>query len=102
MKTLSRLLLLGLALTLVGSVIAIHANITEVPTVRGATYAMHAPWLHNVHQIGLFGTIIWCLLFLRREPVFARIGLVALLLSFTIMALPPKVLKDSPALKNWR
>jgi len=101
MKTLSRLLLLALAVTLVGSVIAIHADITEVPTGHDTYYTMHAPWLHHAHEISLFGVIIWCLLFLRSEPVFARIGLVALLLSFTVMALPPKVLKDSPALKNW-
>jgi hypothetical protein len=101
MKTLSRLLLLGLAVTLVASVVAIHANITEVPYGHDTYYTMRYPWLHNARQISLFGVIIWCLLFLRSEPVFARIGLVALLLSFTVMALPPKVLKDSPALKNF-
>ena len=102
MKTLSRLLLLALALTLVGSVVAIHADITEVSGPRGAIYTMPHPWLNHAHQISLFGVIIWCLLFLRSEPVFARIGLVALLLSFTVMALPPKVLKDSPVLKNFK
>jgi hypothetical protein len=101
MKTLSRLLLAALAVTLVVSVIAIHANITETPTLHGATYTVHEPSLHHAHQISLFGVIIWCLLFVRSEPLFTRIGLVALLLSFTVMALPPKVLKDSPALRNW-
>ena len=57
---------------------------------------------HHAHDIGLFGTLIWCLLFLRSEPAFARIGLVALLLSFTVLALPPKVLRDSPALKQFK
>jgi xanthosine utilization system XapX-like protein len=101
MKTLSRLLLAGLAVTLVVSVVAIHANLTETPAIHGATYTMRAPWLHNVHQISLFGVVIWCLLFVRSEPMFARMGLVALLLSFTVMALPPKVLRDSPALRSW-
>jgi hypothetical protein len=102
MKTLSRLLLLALAVTLVASVVAIHADITEIPSGRSTYYAMHEPWLQKARQISLFGVTIWCLLFVRREPMFARIGLIALLLSFTVTALPPKVLKDSPALKNWR
>jgi hypothetical protein len=98
MKTLNRLFLLALSLTLLASVYAMHSGMTQVNFSHETYYAIKWPWLRDVREIGIFGVLGWCVLFVRREPAFVRMGLMAVILSFGIMNLPPRLAKELPAL----
>ena len=102
MKTLNRLLLLALCLTLVAAAFAIYSGTTQVTVGHDTFSYLKRPWLHELREISLFGVLIWCVLFLRREPTLARVGLIAVVLAFAVMALPPKILKQPITLPGWR
>ena len=102
MKTLNRLFLLGLVAALVGSAIAIYSGgTTQISLGHDTLYHLKWPWLHNVREVSFFAVLAWCLLFLRREPTAARIGLVAVLLAFALMTLPPRIFKQPIEVPSW-
>jgi len=88
MKTLNRLLLVILSLALLTAVYQIHSNTTQITIGHDSFYAIKWPWLHDVREGAIFGVLGWCLLFLRRDPTFARIGLAAVIVAFVIMNWP--------------
>ncbi len=96
MKTLNRLLLLLLALTLLVTTYAMHAGMTRASIGHEMTYTLKWPWLSEVREISLYGVLGWCVLFVRSQPAFVRIGLVTVILAFVLMALPPKVIHELP------
>ena len=98
MKTLSRILLIVLSLALLAAVCAMHAGMTQINVGHDTHYRIKWPWLHEVRETAIFGVLVWCLLFLRREPTFARIGLAAVILAFAIMNLPAALAKELPGL----
>jgi len=101
MKTLNRLFLLALSLTLVCAVFAIHTGTTQV-TVGHETFShIKLPWLRELREVSLFGVLIWCVLFLRREPTLARVGLVAVIVAFAVITLPPRIFKQPISLPGW-
>jgi len=99
MKTLNRLLLLALSGALLAAVYLIHANTTQISIGHDSFYSIKWPWLHEVREGSIFGVLGWCLLFLRRDPTFARVGLAAVILAFVIMNWPAHGvhLPDMPA-----
>jgi len=101
MKTLNRLLLLALAVTLVGSVYLMYMNTVEIPVLHETYYKSKYPWLLEARHISLFGVLIWCVLFARSEPVWVRLGLVAVLLAVAIPLLPPHLLRHPSDLPSW-
>jgi hypothetical protein len=46
------------------------------------------PWLLKVRDGSLLALIVWCIVFVRRDPVAVRAGLAALLVSFILATLP--------------
>jgi hypothetical protein len=100
MKTLNRLLLLALATALLGATYAMHTGMTHVSIGHDNYYTMKWPWLSDVHQVALYAVLGWCLLFVKSEPLLVRVGLIAVLLAFIIMALPPKAGDPSALLKS--
>jgi hypothetical protein len=98
MKTLNRLFLLTLSLALLGAVYAMQSGMTQVNLTHETFYAIKWPWLRDVREVSIFGVLGWCVLFVRREPVFVRIGLIAVILAFGIMNLPPRLARELPTL----
>ena len=90
MRMLNRLLLVVLVIALLGAVYGMHTNTTQITLCHDNFYHIKWPWLQEVRQVSIFGVLIWCLLFVRKEPLWVRFGLVALIFAFAIMALPPK------------
>lgn len=101
MKTLNRLLLILLSLTLVATVYLMHSGTTQLTLGHDSFYSVKWPWLHEVREISIFAVLGWCLLFLRREPTFARIGLAAVILAFVIMNWPLAHDWHLPELPVW-
>lgn len=101
MKTLNRLLLLALAIALVGAAYAIYDGTTQLTLGHTTVYHTREPWLHEVREVSLFGVLIWCLLFVRSQPAFVRVGLVAVILACAIMVAPPHILKEPITLPDW-
>ena len=102
MKTLNRIFFLGLVAALVASACALYSGgMTEISLGHDTFYHLKWPWLHNVREVSLFAVLVWCLLFLRREPTLARIGLVAVLLAFAFMTLPPRIFKHPLEVPSW-
>jgi hypothetical protein len=101
MKTLNRFLLVALAVTLLAATYAMQTGMTQVNFGHATFYAIKWPWLHEVREICIFAVLGWCLLFTQREPVFVRIGLIALILTFVIMNLSPHFAKELPTPPNW-
>ncbi len=101
MKTLNRLLLLALATALVLSALVSYSNITEIPVLHDTYYHIKYPWLLEVRHVSLFGVLVWCVLFVRSEPFFVRIGLMAVILAFTFILLPPHILRHPIDLPGW-
>jgi hypothetical protein len=89
MKTLNRLFLVVLAAALVGAVYAMHTNATQFTLGHATYFALKYPWLKEVREVTLFALLAWCLLFVKREPTFVRLGLVALIVACALMYLPP-------------
>ena len=96
MKTLNRILLLLLAITLLITTYAMHAGMTRASIGHEMVYTLKWPWLSDAREISLYGVLAWCFLFVRSQPVFVRVGLAAVILAFVIMALPPKVIHELP------
>ena len=90
MKTLNRLLLLLLCAALLGATYAMHTGTTQLSIGHDNFYTLKWPWLSNVHQVALYALLGWCVLFVKRETALVRVGLIAVILAFIIMALPPK------------
>jgi hypothetical protein len=97
MKTLNRLLLVVLSVALLAAVWAMHSGMTQVHFTHETYYAIKWPWLRDVREVCLFCVLGWCVLFVRREPAFVRLGLVAIILAFAIMNIPPRLAKELPA-----
>lgn len=89
MKTLNRLLLVLLSLALLTAVYLMHTDTTQVTVGHDTFSSIKWPWVHEVREGAIFAVLGWCLLFLRREPTFARVGLAVIILAFVVMNLPP-------------
>ena len=84
MKTLNRLLLLILSVALLAAVYLMHTHTTQIKIGHDSFYSIKWDWLDDVREGSLFGLLGWCLLFLRREPTFARIGLAAVIIAIAM------------------
>ena len=101
MKTLNRLFLLALAATLVGTAYAMYMNTVEIPLIHETYSKNHNPWLEEARHISLFGVLIWCVLFVRSEAFWVRVGLIAIIAAFSLQLLPPHILKHPLDLPSW-
>jgi len=90
MKTLSRLVILVLSIALVAATYMAHMNMTHIAIGHDNYYTMKSPWLSDIREISLYGVLIWCILFAKSETTFVRIGLIAVVLAFILMAFPAK------------
>jgi hypothetical protein len=101
MKTLNRLLLVLLSLALLAAVYLMRSNTTQIDIGHDSFYTIKWPWLHEVREGSIFGVLGWCLLFLRRDPTFARVGLAAVIAAFVIMNWPFNHDVHLPAMPAW-
>jgi hypothetical protein len=92
---LARILLIALSVTLVVVVYAMRVNTTQISVGHDTFTAYHGTWLHEVREVTLYGVLIWCFIFARREPTFVRVGLAALFLAFLMTALSPATVKHA-------
>lgn len=94
MRLLSRILLLALVCTLFGAAWYAHQGMAQITIGHDTYYRVSGTWLRNARETGLFGTLAWCVIFARRDPLFVRIGLVAAILALGLMLLPPKTVQS--------
>jgi hypothetical protein len=93
MRTLSRLLLLILCAALLIATWGLYTETTRGSYFHETWYTLRYPGLRDVRQWSLWGDLAWCIIFVRRDPVLVRVGLIAIALSFAIMAMPPRALE---------
>jgi hypothetical protein len=101
MKTLNRLLLVLLSVALLVAVYLMHSGTTQLTVGHETLSSIKWPWLHEIREATIFAVLGWCLLFLRRDPTFARIGLAAVILAFAIMNWPFAHAWHLPELPSW-
>jgi hypothetical protein len=100
MKTLNRLLLIALSLALLGATYAMHTGMTHLSIGHDNYYTLKWPCLSEVREVAIYGLLGWCALFVKREPTLVRVGLIAVILAFVIMALPTKLGDPAALLKS--
>jgi isoprenylcysteine carboxyl methyltransferase (ICMT) family protein YpbQ len=101
MKFLNRLLLLILSIALLSAAYATHTGMKQLSFGHETYYLQKWTWLSQVHQVALYGVLIWCLLFAKSEPTCVRIGLGAVILTLILLALPPATVDPSALFKAW-
>ena len=102
MKTLNRILLILLSAALLVVVYLMHTNTTEIAIGHETYYKIKWPWLQEVRETCIFAVLGWCLLFLQRQPTFARIGLAAVIIAFILMNVPLDHESFLHVPPNWR
>ncbi len=100
-RLLNRIILIALVVALLAAVYATHANMTQINFGHDTLYAFKWTWLHQVREVCIFGILAWSLFFLRGEPLFARIGLAAVIIALAVMNLPPHLIKELPVPPGW-
>jgi hypothetical protein len=101
MRILTRLLLLALAVTLLAASYGMYSGTRSLTIGHDTFYNFKWPWLHEVRQISLFGTLIWCLLFVKRDSAWVRFGLIAVILASLLIILPPNSIKHPVLPASW-
>ncbi len=89
MKTFNRLLLVLLSVALLTATCSIYSGTTRSSFGHDTFYTFKWPWLLTMRHASLFGVLIWCVLFVKREPLFVRVGLMAVILALVIIIIVP-------------
>jgi len=63
---------------------------TTVVAYLHDTYYQVRPHLREIRLGSTFGVLIFCLLLAKRDPLFTRLGVLSVLVSLTIMLIPPR------------
>jgi hypothetical protein len=85
-----RVLLVLLCAALVTSSWWEHMSVTASFSNHHTFYTQVHPWLRQIRLWSLFGVLGLCLLIARRDPLFTRIGLLAVMASLALMLVPPR------------
>ena len=85
MKTLNRALLIILCVVLLAAVLGSNEEATRKIQDHVVSYVGQWRGLLEALEFSLFGILIWCVLFVKKEPTFVRIGLVAVMLAFIVL-----------------
>jgi hypothetical protein len=85
-----RILFLLLCAALVASTWWEHMSTTVSFWGHDTFYTQVHPWLRQIRQGSLFGVLAFCVLIVRRDPAFTRIGLLAVIASLALLLIPPR------------
>jgi hypothetical protein len=94
MKLLGRLLLLAFGTALVVSTWSQSGFGTPWSSLHDLLHRYGA-WLRDVRDCSMFAVLILCLLVVRRDPLFTRIGIACVLAALTITVIPPRVVHQA-------
>jgi hypothetical protein len=84
-----RLLFAALCVVLVASTWAQYWSGTVTYSLHDTFYRFH-PWLRETRLVAMFAVLGVCLLIARRDPLFTRIGVLAVAASLAIALTPPR------------
>ena len=77
-----------LCVALLVATLGMHLGITESVHGHDTFYVQKWAWLREIRQGALFGVLIWCLIFVKSEPMWVRAGIITTLIMWAIMLLP--------------